>query len=89
MGDGKSGKTEGGVWHIAATLRVGKNGVTEEFLAEVADQLEKRKTVKLKLPKGMQPVERQNMAEDIASRVGAVLVGVRGNSVVLAEKVRG
>lgn len=69
---------------LDATLNVGKNGLTEGLAAELDEQLKKRNLVKVRL---LAPVRggksRKDLAVELAARVGATVVDVKGNTVVL------
>lgn len=69
---------------LDATLSVGKNGLTEAVAAELDEQLEKRNLVKVRLLAPVrQEKSRKEVATELAARVGASLVEVKGNTVVL------
>jgi len=72
----------------AVTLRVGKNGLSDGFVAEVRSHIESDRVVRVRLPKGLEREERVAMAETLASSVGATIVDLRGNTLLL-EKNRG
>lgn len=63
--------------NIKPLLRIGKNGVTVTFLAALDELLEKRELVKIKFVDFKD--EKQEIAADIASRTGSVLVRIIGN----------
>lgn len=61
----------------AAVLHVGKEGVTEALLAELASQLEIHELVKIAIGRNA-PDERHALAEDLARGANAELVQVLG-----------
>ena len=63
------------------TLRIGRSGLTDAMYDELDAQLRSRKVVKVKMNKGLtdERDERRQIFEQIAERVGAVLVDARGN----------
>lgn len=69
---------------LKPTVHMGKEGATEEVVAEIVNQLKKSKLVKAKL---LQSVEgdRKAVGQDLASKTDSVLVEVRGRTVVLAR----
>ncbi len=77
---------------LEALLQVGKAGVTEALLAELARQLKKEKLVKIKLAKeSLDPnvsskKARQTMAKKLCDKTGAVLIHLVGFTAVLYKK---
>jgi len=67
-------------------LRIGKNGVTGEFIAEAKEQIENGGGVKIKMPRGLSPQEKDNMAEDLARQTDSIMVDRRGNIATLRKK---
>jgi len=70
---------------IQPTLHVGKDGVTEEVAEELGKQLKKHKLVKVRLLTSME-ADRHDAGEQLARAASAVLVEVRGRTVVLAAE---
>lgn len=70
---------------LAATVHVGKEGMTDRVADELRTQLEKNKLVKVKvlLSSNLPPEE---AARRLADSSRAVLVEVRGRTVVLARE---
>jgi RNA-binding protein len=67
---------------LDATLRVGKNGV-EAVADELAGQLETRRFVKAKFLRAARAGrDADDLAADLADRVGADVVDVRGHTAV-------
>jgi len=70
-------------------VRVGKKGVTEGLLRELDNVLRARGVVKVKLLRnfreayGIDSRTKRSFAEDLARRLGARLVEVRGYTIVL------
>ena len=72
--------------HGSADVIIGKKGVTEEVLREIDARLEKRGVVKVKMLRtveGAQGAGRKEIAREVAERLGARLMGVRGRTFVL------
>ncbi|TAJ44824.1 YhbY family RNA-binding protein [Methanofollis fontis] len=69
---------------LRPTVWVGKRGATETMIEEIRLQLKKRKYVKIKWLRSTEidPAE-------VARQAGADLVGVRGRTMVLAERGSG
>lgn len=69
---------------LAVTLHVGKNGVTEQAVAELLAQLKKHKLVKARLlPAATSGGTGDHaQAQALADAVGAQLVEVRGHTAV-------
>jgi len=63
------------------TLRIGRSGLSDAMYEELDAQLQSRKVVKIKINKGLadEREERRQIFEEIAERMGAVLVDARGN----------
>ena len=69
---------------LSAALTVGKSGVTDAFVEEVRGALKREPLVKIKLlPSAREDADRHEVARDLATRAGAILVEVRGNTLVL------
>ncbi|OGS42749.1 MAG: hypothetical protein A3K67_00480 [Euryarchaeota archaeon RBG_16_62_10] len=69
---------------LRATVFVGKDGVTDAVLREIAAQLDKHGLVKVKLLPSFES-DRKAAGDSLASVSGAVLIEVRGRTVVLAK----
>jgi RNA-binding protein len=71
----------------SATLILGKNGVTEEFIEEVKRQLKRKKVIKIRALKSVlveQSVE--ELASEIAAKANSQLLETRGYTMLLARK---
>ena len=66
---------------LRPTVWIGKLGCTETIISEIADQLDHRKQVKVKWLRNTEV-----SPADVADRVGAILVAVRGRTMVLANR---
>ncbi|MCK4717242.1 MAG: YhbY family RNA-binding protein [Thermoplasmata archaeon] len=67
-------------------LRIGKNGLTPEFVAEAKEQLKRMKVLKVKLPRGLEQEERKALAEELAERTRSILADRRGNTAILRRR---
>ncbi len=70
---------------LDATVRMGKSGVTQALVDEIAAQLKKKDAVKIKLL-GTRREETKEISSMLAERCNAELIDVRGNTVVLWKK---
>lgn len=70
---------------LMATMHVGKGGVSEGVVEELVNQLKANKLVKVKVLASSSEQKRE-MAEELAARSGAVLVEVRGNTILLCDR---
>ncbi|QYZ78707.1 YhbY family RNA-binding protein [Methanofollis formosanus] len=69
---------------LKPTVWIGKQGCSDTLIEEIRLQIKQRKAIKIKWLRSTE-VD----ADDIARRAGAELVGVRGRTMVLAEKRKG
>lgn len=70
---------------IEATVRIGKNGITESVIEEIRSQLKNRKVVKIKFLRNSDRTDIKGKANDLAARLDAEVVDVRGFTVVLKK----
>ena len=69
------------------SVRIGKTGVNSSIIAEINDQLSKRKLVKIKINKGIiERGARTQIWEHLSGQTNSVLVLARGNIGVLWRK---
>ncbi len=73
------------VWQDPVLLQVGKNGLTDETIAETKRLLKKHKYMKVRLLRstGVDKDTKQDMFEELCTRAGATLAGIRGNTAVI------
>lgn len=81
----RKAQLKGAAQRIEATVHVGKDGVTDEVVAEVVKQLKRKRLVKVRLLPSVEQ-DRREVAERLASGASAVLVEVRGRTAVLARE---
>ncbi|MCK5037500.1 MAG: YhbY family RNA-binding protein [Thermoplasmata archaeon] len=67
---------------IQPTIRVGKSGMTEQVISEIAHQLSKNHLIKIKAL-GCDKNEVKLIASDLSQHTGSELIDVRGNTIVL------
>ncbi len=74
---------------LTASLQVGKAGLSAGFIEETRALLEREPLVKIKLLKAaLDSEDKRAIAEKLAAETGAVLVEVRGFTVVLFKRKR-
>jgi len=74
------------VRHSSADVRIGKAGVSEGVLSEIKRRLKEKGVIKVKMLKSALKVEgkdRFEIAKEVAEKVGARLVEVRGRTFIL------
>ncbi len=69
---------------LKATVHLGKEGVTDSVLNELASQLKKQKLVKVRVLPSAESESRE-IARELAARTEAVLIEIRGHTIVLAR----
>jgi RNA-binding protein len=70
---------------LPATVRIGKDGITQTVIDEVIRQLKKTKLVKVKLLPSVER-DRKEAGAELAKATSSVLIEVRGRTVVLASE---
>ncbi|MGI6008591.1 MAG: YhbY family RNA-binding protein [Methanomethylophilus sp.] len=70
---------------IDATVRIGKDGVTEGIGAEVTAQLKKRRLIKAKVLNNCEE-DPDDVAKKLEEMSGGVAVDVRGGVIVMTDK---
>jgi len=69
------------------TLQIGKNGVTENLLDEIKNQLKKHKILNIRiLRSARKDRSREIIAQEISERAKAKLVDIRGNTFILEKR---
>ena len=71
--------------NIEATVRIGKNGITESVIEEIRSQLKSRNVVKIKFLRNSDRSDMNGKAKALASRLDAEVVDVRGFTIVLRK----
>ncbi len=68
-------------------VRIGKHGVTEGIINEIKSWLKREGVIKVRVLRSA-ATERdvEEIAEDVASRVDALVIDVRGNVFILARR---
>lgn len=70
---------------LRPTVHVGKEGVTDTLIEEIAKQVKNRKVVKVRLLPSVEE-DRKQVAEDLANRSNSVLIEVVGHTVLLCDR---
>ncbi len=70
---------------LRPTVHVGKEGVTDTLIEEIAKQVKNRKVVKVRLLPSVED-DRKLVAEDLAKRSNSVLIEVVGHTVLLCDR---
>ena len=71
------------------TLHVGKDGITDAWIAELGEQVRRRAAVKVRvLPSARGERSLKEFAAGLAARIGARVVDVRGFTIVFAKEPR-
>jgi len=69
------------------TVWIGKNGISEDVLAEIDKQLEKTEMVKVKILKtALGKDKAKMMANKVAQQTNSTLVEIRGHTLILYRK---
>ena len=75
--------------HQPTDVNVGKRGLTQQVVEEIRRRLKQDRVIKVRLNRNlMRSLEkgRREVARELAERVGAELVEVRGNTLILRKK---
>ncbi|MFQ6065576.1 MAG: YhbY family RNA-binding protein [Candidatus Bathyarchaeia archaeon] len=69
------------------TIWIGKNGATEQVIAEISRQLKKKEKVKIRMLKSaLGNKEAKAVASKVAQRTAANLIDVRGHTIMLYKR---
>ena len=70
------------------SIQIGKNGITDNLIAEIKEQLKKKKALKVKILKAARTEKnRKEIAVEIAERTRSRLLQLRGNVFILSRKI--
>ncbi len=78
-------RIKGRAQKLEPSIHIGKEGITESIVAEVSKQLKKHKIVKVRLLQNME-MDRREAGTRLAEAADAVMIEVRGRTVVLAKE---
>ena len=73
--------------HIDTIMQIGKGGVGDAMIKTVSDALEARELIKMKVLENSGEAVR-DVAEELAEAVGAIVVTVIGNKLVLYRQAK-
>lgn len=71
--------------HMKPELFVGKNGLTPDVAASARDNIDKNELLKVKLQRSCAE-EKDTIVQTLAERIGAEIVRVLGNTVILFKQ---
>lgn len=71
--------------NIPTLVQIGKNGVSEQALAQISELLDNREIVKVGILRSAE-VEAKDIIEDVAALLGAEPVQAIGNKVILYRR---
>ena len=67
-------------------IQIGKNGITDNLIVEIKNQLKKRKELRVKILKSARTEkDRKEIAAEVASLTNARLLQLRGNIFILKK----
>ncbi len=70
---------------LRPTVHMGKEGMTDTLIEEIAKQVKTRKVVKVRLLPSVEE-DRKQVANELADRSGSVLIEVVGHTVLLCDR---
>lgn len=73
--------------HLNPILQVGKGGVNDNMIKQVADALEARELMKISILQNCEE-DKETVAEELAAGTRAELVQIIGNTIVLYKESR-
>ena len=69
---------------LKPTIRIGKSGLTDNLVSEIATQLSSKKLVKIKINRGLfDKNDLENLWQHLSDSTNSTVVSVRGNVGVL------
>jgi RNA-binding protein YhbY len=72
-----------------AAIRIGKNGITPDIVKEINRELNRSKTVKIKILKtALQEKTTNEIASNIAEQTKSILIEARGHTFILHREKR-
>jgi len=74
---------------LEPVIRIGKNGLTEGMVKEIAKLLKKKRLIKIKMLKAfLQDNDRKDAAKEIAEKTGSIIIDQVGFVVVLYKPTK-
>lgn len=71
--------------HLKAIFQVGKTGVNENMVKQIADALEKRELIKINILQNCLE-DKETVAEQLAEQTEAEIVQIIGNQIILYKE---
>ncbi len=71
--------------HLKPIFQVGKSGVTENMIDQIADVLEKRELIKVSILQNCME-DKHTVADQLSGGTGAEIVQIIGNNIVLYKE---
>ena len=73
--------------HGPADVNIGKKGVTPELIREIKERLKAKRVLKVRINRNLLKtgIDRLEIAKEIAEKVGAELIEVRGHTFIIAK----
>ncbi|WP_462420669.1 ribosome assembly RNA-binding protein YhbY [Salinicoccus sp. Marseille-QA3877] len=68
--------------HLNPIFQVGKNGVTDNFIEQINDVLEKRELIKISVLQNCLE-DKDDIAEDISKSTDSNIVNIIGNTIII------
>jgi len=76
-------------WQEPALLQIGKSGLTESAVKEAKRLLNKHKYMKVRLLRtALESKNKEGIVEELCSKIGAGMAGIRGNTAVIYKMRR-
>jgi len=73
--------------YLEPLIRIGKKGLTDEVIKEIAKQLKKKKLIKIKFLKSfLEKKDRKEVAREVTEKTNSKIIEQVGFVVVLSEK---
>lgn len=72
--------------NLEPIIRLGKNGLTENFIKEIKELLKQRKLIKIKMLKSTLNVDKKEITKKIVDNTNSELIEAVGNIVVLYKE---
>lgn len=71
--------------HVKALFQIGKQGLTENFIEQLSELLEKRELVKIHVLQNCME-DKHVLAEELSTKTNAHIVQIIGNQIVLYKR---
>lgn len=71
--------------HLKPIFQIGKNGVSDNFISQIKDVLEKRELIKISVLQNCLE-DKDEMAEEISERTSSQIVTIIGHTIILYKE---